>query len=71
MVGQAGQHVGEPCLRIDVVELRGLDQRRHGGRSLGSAVGSREQPSFSAEGKTPERSLGGIVGQAGPPVIEE
>ena len=27
MVGDAGEDVGEPCLRIDVVEPAGLDQR--------------------------------------------
>ena len=26
MILQASKHVGEPCLRIDVVELCGLDQ---------------------------------------------
>jgi hypothetical protein len=69
--GDAGQHIGEPGLWIDVIHLRCLDQRCHGRGPLGAAVGARKQPGFSTEGKTSERSLGSIVGEAGPPVVEE
>ena len=31
VIRQAGQHVGEPSLRVDVVELDGLDQLVDGG----------------------------------------
>ena len=42
MAGDAGQHVGEPCLRVDVVELGGRDQAvEDGGALAGSAVGRR------------------------------
>ena len=60
MLGHASQHVGEPGLWIDVVELRGLYQRCRGGSTLGPTRGAREQLGFSAEGKTSERSLGSI-----------
>src|SRR5687767_10351016 len=36
MVGDAGQHVGEPGLWIDVVQLRGHDQRCDDGGPLGA-----------------------------------
>ena len=71
MPGHAGKHVGEPGLWIDVIHFRGLDQRRHGGGTLGAAAGARKQPRLSTERKTSERSLGGIVRQADPPVVEE
>ena len=29
MIGNSSEDVGEPCLRIDVVELRGLNERVH------------------------------------------
>jgi hypothetical protein len=33
MILQTGEDVGEPSLRVDVVELGGLDQRVDGGGS--------------------------------------
>lgn len=37
-VGDAREDVGEPCLRIDVVELWGADKAQHEGRALTAAV---------------------------------
>src|SRR6476619_994531 len=39
VVGQACEHVGEPGLRIDVVELGGGDQRVDGSRTTAALVG--------------------------------
>ena len=44
MRGDAGQHVSEPGLRINVVELGRHDQGRNGGSSIGAALGAGEQP---------------------------
>src|SRR3954454_7336681 len=44
MVGQSRQHVGEPGLRVDVVELAGLDQGVDRRRPLPAAVGAGEGP---------------------------
>jgi antitoxin component of MazEF toxin-antitoxin module len=41
MVGQPRQHIGEPGLRIDAVELGGLDQGVDGGGAAGALVGAR------------------------------
>lgn len=71
MLGYAGKHVGKPGLWIDAIHFRSLDQRRHGGGTFGAAAGARKQPRFSTEGKTSKRALGGIVRQAGSPVVEE
>jgi hypothetical protein len=39
VIVDAGEDIGEPGLRIDVVQLRGLDQRVHHGGTLAAAVG--------------------------------
>ena len=49
MIGDAGEHVGEPGLRVDVVELCGLDQRVEDGGAVAAAVGAAEQPGFAAK----------------------
>jgi len=38
VIGDASQHVGEPGLRIDVVELGGVDERQHDGGALAATV---------------------------------
>jgi hypothetical protein len=37
MIGNAGQDVGKPFARVDVVQFAGLDQRVDGGCALTSA----------------------------------
>ena len=71
MIGDAGEHVGEPGLRIDVVELGGLDQRVDRRGALAAAIGAGEQPVLAAQGDAAQRALGGVVGQADAAVIEE
>ena len=44
MIGDAGEHVGEPGLRGDVIELGGGDQGVHRRGALAAAVGAGEQP---------------------------
>src|SRR5262249_55372643 len=67
----AGEHVGEPSLRIDVVEPRGLDQGVHHGGTFTAAVGASEQPRLAPERNTAQRPLGGIVGEADAAVPNE
>ena len=43
-LGDAGEHISEPSLRVDVVELGGADQRIHCCRVHAAAVGNEEQP---------------------------
>ena len=71
MVGDAGEHVGEPGLRVDIVEPSGLDQRVQDGGSVTTAVGAAEQPGFAAKRHTAQGTLGCIVRQTEPAVIEE
>jgi hypothetical protein len=44
MIGQAGEDVGEPGLGVDAVQLRGFDQRVHGGRAFATAIRAGEGP---------------------------
>ena len=71
VIGDALQHVGEPGLQVDFVELGGADQRVDGGGPLAAAVGAGEQPGFAAECDTAQRPLGGIFGEANAAVIKE
>jgi hypothetical protein len=52
-VGNAGEHVGEPSLRVNFVELCGNDQGRHDGSTLGTTIGAGEQPGLAAQGNSP------------------
>jgi hypothetical protein len=50
VIGQAGEHIGEPGARIDVIELAGFDERIDGGGALTTPVGAGEGPIVSADG---------------------
>ena len=71
VIGDAAQHVGEPGLRVDVVELGGRDQGVDGGGTLAATVRAGEQPRSAPEGNTAQGAFGGIVGQADAAVVEE
>ena len=71
VIGDPGQHVGEPGLRIDVVELGRLDQREHDRGALAAAIGAGEQPRLAAERNPAQLALGRIVAQADAAVLEE
>jgi hypothetical protein len=53
MIGDACQHVGEPGLRIDVVELGCLNQREHDRGAFAAAIRSGEQPCLATESNQP------------------
>ena len=44
MIGDTGEHISEPGLRVDVIHFRGHDQTIHDCGSLAAAIGTREQP---------------------------
>ena len=70
-VGDAVENIGEPGLRVDVVELGGADERVHHSRPLAAAIGAGEEPGSSPETQGPQRALGGVVRQADSTVVEE
>jgi hypothetical protein len=47
--GQSGEDVGEPGLRVDVIQLSADDQAVENGSALSAAIGTAEQPGLSAE----------------------
>jgi hypothetical protein len=57
----AGEHIGEPGLGIDVIEARRLDQRVHESGALAAAIGAREQPGLAAECDPAQGALRGVV----------
>jgi hypothetical protein len=62
VIGQAGEHVGEPGLGIDVVELGGGDQRIDGGGAPAAFIGSGEGPVLAADGDSTYLAFSGVVG---------
>lgn len=44
MIGDSVEHVGQPCLGVDVVHLCGDDEAVHDGGPPPAAIGSGEQP---------------------------
>jgi hypothetical protein len=48
-VSDAGEHVDQPGLRFDVVELRRHEQRRHDSGAVGFGAG--EEPRLPSQGK--------------------
>ena len=71
VIRQAGQHVGEPSLRVDIVELGGCDQRVDCSGAPAAFVGASEGPVLSPKGNGPQLAFGRVVRQAKAPIIEE
>ena len=71
MIGDAGEDIGEPGLRIDIVELGGLDQGVDDSSTLPAAIGTAEQPRLTAEWDAAQGAFGGIVGEADAPIVQE
>ena len=71
VIGDTGENIGEPSLRIDRVELGRHDQRRHRGCPISAPLRAGRQLGFSAQGKASQDPFGGVVGQADPSVFEE
>ncbi len=71
VIWQAGQYVGKPSLRIDIVELGGSDQRVDRGSAPAAFVGAGEGPVLSSQGSGPQLAFGGVIRHAKAPIIEE
>lgn len=52
-------------------ELGGIDEAVQDGGALTATVGTPEQVRFAPEGDAAVRTIGSVVGEADPPVIEE
>ena len=70
-IGDAGQDVGEPCFRVNLVEATGRDERQHDGGTISAALGTGKCPIAAAEGNPAQRSLGGVVRETNSSVFQE
>ena len=70
MCADARDDVGEPRLRLDVVEDCRPDERIEGSGAGASEIAAGEQPVFPADGHRPDLVLCGIVRYLEPAVIE-
>ena len=61
MIGQSREHVGEPSVGIDVVELGGLDQGVDGSGAPAAFIGTGEGPVLAPDGDAPQLALGSVV----------
>lgn len=68
VVGDAGQDIGEPGLRIDIVELGGDDQALHEGSPLPATVGAGLGDSWGPFLDPPARVVAGIAGESVAPL---
>ena len=59
--GDAREQVAQVGLRIEAVELGGLDQGVDRRRPQAAVIGAGEQPVLAAERDGPDRPLGGVV----------
>jgi hypothetical protein len=71
MVLQAGEDIGEPGVRIDVVDPGGVDQGIDRSSAATTFIRACEGPVMATDSNWSDLPLGGIVGHAQPPVIEE
>lgn len=60
--GQSSEDVGEPDLRVDIIQLGADHQAVENGSALSAAIGTAEQPGLSSESDAAQGSLGCIVG---------
>gem|GEM_PF-3311952 len=71
MIGDAGEHIGEPRFWVDVVETASRYDGEHDGGSIGPTLGTGEGPVAAPERNSSQRALGGIVRETNPAIFQE
>ncbi len=71
VLGDPASDVGEPGLRIDIVNLGRDDWAVHGGGALAAAFRAAKKPGLGVQRGAASRALGGVVAEADPSVIQE
>lgn len=61
MLGDAGEHIGEPGLLVNVANHSLEDQAAYGGSTLATAIGAGEQPRIPPKRYVPWGALNGIL----------
>lgn len=70
-IGDAGEHIGELRLSVDVVETACRDDGEHDGGLIGPTLGTGEGPVSTPECNSSQRALGSIVRETNPAIFEE
>jgi hypothetical protein len=70
VIGDAGEDVAEIALRVEAVELGGLDEGEDAGGAVAALVRSGEEPVLAAEGDRADGALGGVVVDFDATVVE-
>lgn len=71
IVGKAGERPGQPCVRVEGVELAVLDERGDHGPVVAALVGAGEQGVLAIEGEGPNRPFDGVVVEVDAAIVEE
>ena len=71
MIEQPRQHVGEPSIRVDIIELRGCDEGVDGRRPSTALVGACECLVATPDRDGAQFALCGIVRHAEAPIVKE
>ena len=71
MVVDPIENVSEICLRVEAVEFGGLDDGHGAGKCFCARVGAGEQPILPADPDRAQSTLGWIIVDAHPAVLEE
>ena len=69
MVADAGDHIPQPSLGLEAVELGRAYQRVEDRGSVTAGIAASEEPVLAAQGDGPDRILGGVVGDFQPPIV--
>src|SRR5262245_43070787 len=70
-VDDSGDDIDDVVVRLDSVELAGLDERGDHGPMLGAGVGASEQSVLASEGQGTNGALDDVVVDLDAPVVEE
>jgi hypothetical protein len=71
MLRQPRQNISQPSLRVELVDLAGLEQNVQCRGSMAAEIRTGKRPVLARNSNSTERPLGRVVRQADPPVLEE
>ena len=70
-IGDAGEHIGELRLWVDVVETAGHDSTEHDSGTIGPTLGAGEGPVLTPKCNSSQSAFGRIVRETNPAIFEE
>ena len=70
-VGEPGERVRQPFVRVDDIELAALDERGHHRPVVAAFIRASEQRVFAIEGQRPDAALDDVAVEIDAPVVDE